>query len=273
MSIPRIRGRPALRKQLGQHHLRDAGLCRPAIEFLRPAGWRTVEVGSGGGVLTAALARAGARVVAMDVDFAWLIQGRRRLELASGDAVLWLTADAVRFGWRAVGGDCLVAGNLPYNVATPIVRAVLEQSAAPRICFLVQKEVAQRMTAGPGSRRYGLLSLVVGWWSEATPLDVVKPGSFNPPPKVESQFIGLSRRSEVGGPDEYRRVMAIAEVAFTHRRKTLANALRKRFDRAAVAAWCVEAGLPGDARPEQLSLDHYRDLARTLSVPGASPRS
>lgn len=264
-------GRPRLRKQLGQHHLRGPELCRPLIGFLQPSGKATIEVGSGGGVLTQALADAGAKVVAIDLDLAWLCAGRQRFRrLSAAEPVRWLAADATRFGWQAVGGDWLVAGNLPYNAATPIVRAVLEGSRAPRMGFLVQKEVAERMTAGPGSRHYGLLSLVVGWWAEARALGVVKPGSFNPPPKVESQFIGLSRRSDIGPEDEYGRVLEVAELAFTHRRKTLANALRSRFDRSTVADWCVDAGLPVDARPERLSLDHYRSLASALLASSAS---
>lgn len=256
--------RPALRKRLGQHHLRNPALCAPAVEFLRPTGRSTIEIGSGGGVLTAALAGAGAKVVAMDVDLAWSLEARRRLKQSSGRPVSWLAADAVEFGWTAVGGDWLVSGNLPYNVATPIVRRVLEQSAAPRMCFLVQKEVAERMTAGPGSRQYGLLSLVVGWWAEARLLEVVKPGSFDPPPKVDGQFVGLGRRSDAGEVEEYARVMAVAELAFTHRRKTLPNALRSRFDRGSVAGWCVEAGLPPSVRPERLSLEQYRSLSGAL---------
>lgn len=257
---------PALRRRLGQHHLRDPRLCRPLIEFLRPIEAPVLEIGSGGGVLTRALLSAGANVVAMELDLAWLVQARLRVaeESPEAGAVRWLAADATRFAWEALPVSWPVVGNLPYNVATPILRAVLEHGMAPSMCFLLQQEVAERITAAPGSRRYGLLSLLVEWWAEASTLAAVRPGSFHPPPKVDSQFVGLVRRRSASKSAEYRRVMELAQLAFGHRRKTLVNALRERYRRDQVTAWTVAAGLPSDVRPERLSLDHYRSLAAAL---------
>ena len=226
-------------------------------------------------MLTQALVRAGASVVAMDLDLRWLAEGRRRLinNDPGGDTVRWLVADATRFDWGSLPSGCLVTGNLPYNVATPIVRSVLENGLAPKMGFLLQEEVARRMTASPGSRTYGLLSLVVQWWSDATLLGIVKPGSFHPPPKVTSRFIGMERKQPVGSIDEYRQVVDLAALAFTHRRKTLANSLRSRFAPAAVVAWCEYVGYSTTLRAEDLELDDFRSLAAHLSATHATPQA
>ncbi len=268
-SSPPEQSVPLLRKGLGQHHLRDPQLCQPVIEFIQPIRRPVLEVGSGGGVLTQALVGSGAAVVALDLDLHWLVEGRRRLaKNAETDSprqpIHWLAADALQFDWRPVPADWSVVGNLPYNVATPIIRAVLRQGSVGRMAFLIQKEVAQRIIASPGSKNYGLLSLMVSWWAEASILGTVKPGSFHPPPKVDSQFVGLVRRRPPGATDEYQQMLEVASLAFSHRRKTLANSLRARFATDRVTAWCCEAGLSPTTRPENLSLEHYRSLASKL---------
>ena len=105
---------------------------------------------------------------------------------------------------------------------------------------------------------------MVEWGSDATPLGVVKPGSFRPPPKVTSQFVGLERKSSRGAAEEYVRVLEVAGLAFTHRRKTLANSLRAGFNPGHVAAWCEAAGYDRTVRPENLSLADFRSLTAHL---------
>ena len=262
---------PVLRKALGQHHLVDRKLCRPAVEFLQPMESPVLEIGSGGGVLTHALVDAGARVVGLDLDLAWLAAGRRRLKRSGMGQVRWLASDALEFDWRRLPADWSVAGNLPYNVATPMIRSILENGHSQRMVFLVQKEVAQRMISAVNSKNYGLLSLVVEWWAEASVLSTVKPGSFNPPPRVDSQFVGLLRRAETTTVTEYRRVMRVASLAFRHRRKTLPNALRQEFKAEQVVNWAIRSHLSPKIRPQELTLKDYRSLASTLIGEPISP--
>ncbi|MGE5233953.1 MAG: ribosomal RNA small subunit methyltransferase A, partial [Acidobacteriota bacterium] len=182
-----------MRKALGQHHLRDGALCRPLVEFLRPRGERVLEIGPGGGVLTAELARAGAHVLALELDRAWAIRLRR---LAVGGAPIAIAVgDALDLDWQRLAPGTLVTGNLPYNVATALIeRCLVAAAGVPRAAFLVQLEVAERLTAAPGDEAYGSLSVLVAAYARPTWLGRVRRGSFVPPPKVDGGFVGLERR-------------------------------------------------------------------------------
>jgi len=136
---------PTYQKRFGQHHLVHAGLSRPLVEFLAPRDRTVLEIGPGGGALTRALLEAGASVVAVEDDPAWALVLRRRLEGAKLRLVL---ADALELRWQSLPADWLVAGNLPYNVATPLLRGVLEGlQAGARADFLWQREVGARLPA------------------------------------------------------------------------------------------------------------------------------
>src|SRR4051794_16537250 len=159
---------PRLKKALGQHHLTRPELTRPLLDFLAPlAGVRVVEIGPGGGVLTGELLGAGARVWAVELDLEWAAALRGRLRgrgrggatAATREALQPVVADALELAWERLPAPTLVAGNLPYNVGTAIVASVLpHHDRIPRAAFLLQREVAQRLTAQPGSRDYGGLT-------------------------------------------------------------------------------------------------------------------
>ena len=170
-------GEPRLKKRYGQHHLRHSGLCRPLIDFLRPRGARVVEIGPGGGVLTGELTRAGARVWAWEVDPDWAFR------LRPGDAALaTVVGDALEIPWSRLAAGTLVAGNLPYAIATRLIQDLLAAPGLPRAAFLVQAEVGSRLTAGPGDGDYGALSVLVRARAEARHLGRVRRASFRPPP-------------------------------------------------------------------------------------------
>ena len=258
---------PALRKSLGQHHLRDPALCRPVIDFLAPGGdldgGMVIEIGLGGGVLTRALLAAGARVRAWELDAAWAFAcardftGRERLEIIVGDAL--------EFPWQRLTTPFSVAGNLPYNVATPLIDRVLGAGESlGRAAFLVQLEVAQRLVAEPGSKVYGALSVLTQARAEARILGRVSAGSFVPPPKVESAFVGLRPRSPAPTPDRIEALRAVVYAAFGQRRKTLRNALATRWTKAQATAAIAAAGLPSEVRAEQLSLADFEALLNLL---------
>jgi 16S rRNA (adenine1518-N6/adenine1519-N6)-dimethyltransferase len=248
---------PPLRKGLGQHHLVSGALCRPLVGFLAPAGERVVEIGPGGGVLTRELLAAGARrIVGFELDPAWAFALRRslpdsRLALAVGDAL--------DFDWSRL--PALVAGNLPYNVATAILERLLPHGERiPRAAFLVQKEVAERIVAGPGDPGYGSFSVLVACYARATVLGRVRPGSFRPPPKVESAFVGLDLHAPPLPPAEMPAFLATVRLAFGQRRKTLRNALAAGWGREEAERALAAAGLPSGARAEELGLAEFLAL-------------
>jgi 16S rRNA (adenine1518-N6/adenine1519-N6)-dimethyltransferase len=261
-------GAPRLRKGLGQHHLVAGALCRPLLDFLQPAGQRVVEVGPGGGVLTGELLAAGARVIAWEVDLAWAAELRRRLIMGPGAAAAGLGAapasrpqlalvvgDALDLPWGRLPPPTLAAGNLPYNIATALLAALLpHHRAVPRAAFLVQREVAERLLARPGDPAYGSFSVLVAAHARAVALGRVRRGSFRPPPKVEGAYVGFELRAPPLPEDEMPAFLATVRLAFARRRKTLRNALAAGWGAERTAAALASLGLPADARAERLGL-------------------
>ena len=269
---PDPREPPRRRKQLGQHFLTRPEVCRPLVEFLAPADRTVLEIGPGAGTLTRALLESGARVVAWELDLRWTFELRRAL---AGEACSLIAGDALELPWRRLPGAWLVSGNLPYNVATRIILDLVESTLEPagaavdsrRAGFLVQKEGAERLVAGPGSAAYGSLSVLVAAFAEVVRLGDVAPGAFSPPPKVDSSFVGLVSRSPVIGPAEYPRFKELVRAAFALRRKTLRNSLATVLGREAAAALVRAADLPPSARAEALGLDEFVGLSRLFTPP------
>lgn len=251
--------KPPLRKGLGQHHLVSGALCRPLVGFLAPTGERVVEIGPGGGVLTRELLAGGARLVlGFELDPAWAFTLRRRLR----DARLALAvADALDLDWSRLPVPTLVGGNLPYNVATAILERLLPHGErVPRAAFLVQKEVAERIVAGPGDPGYGSFSVLVACYARATVLGRVRPGSFRPPPKVESAFVGLELHAPPLPAGDMTAFIATVRLAFGQRRKTLRNALAAEWGREEAERALAAAGLTPGARAEELGLANFLAL-------------
>jgi 16S rRNA (adenine1518-N6/adenine1519-N6)-dimethyltransferase len=245
-------GSPRLKKALGQHHLVAGVLCRPLIDFLTPAGARVVEVGPGGGVLTAELLGAGARVWAWEVDLAWAAELRRRL---AGRLLGVVVGDALDLPWGRLPAGTLAAGNLPYNVATAILTSLLpHHERVARAAFLVQREVAERLLARPGEPSYGWLSVLVASYARGVALGRVARGSFQPPPKVEGAYVGLALRPPPLPEEVMPAFLATVRLAFAQRRKTLRNALAAGWGRERAAAVLKALALPADARAERLGL-------------------
>lgn len=274
---------PGLKKKWGQHHLAEGAVCRPLLAFLRPAGERVVEIGPGGGVLTRQLLEAGAeRVVGWEIDPEWAATVGRELgggEPAgeageTGGRLSVVVGDALEIDWPAVargapGGRVLAAGNLPYNVATPIIERLLpHHRVVPRAGFLVQKEVGERLVAGPGDPDYGYLSVLVGAWAEARLLGVVRRGAFRPPPKVDGAFVGLVLHPPPLPEDEMAAFLRVVSAAFALRRKTLRNSLASALGKE-VASRVVdrlrdEEGWDPRVRAESLGLEELLRLYRAV---------
>lgn len=255
---------PPLKKRYGQHHLRHPGLCRPLVEFLRPAGRRVVEIGPGGGVLTGELLRAGARVWAWELDGEWALRLRRRLP---DPGLATVVGDALEIPWGRLPEGARVAGNLPYAIATRLIQDLLAAApGVPAAAFLVQAEVAGRLAAAAGDPDYGALSVLVQARAEVRPLGRVRRSSFRPPPRVDGAFVGLRRRRPVVSAAEWPGFEEVVRLAFARRRKTLRNALAARWERAAVDRLLAALELEPTVRAAELGLDRlvsvYREAAR-----------
>lgn len=253
---------PSLRRSLGQHHLTRGAVCEPLLGFLQPSGRRLLEIGPGGGVLTAELLAAGARVWAIEVDPAWAFH----LGATLRDPKLSLVVgDALEFPWSRLPEGTRVGGNLPYNVATPILRRLLPwHRLIDRAGFLLQLEVAERLTARPGTRQFGALSVWVQSRAEVTLLGRVRPGAFRPPPRVESAFVGLRLHEPAVPEAEMASFERLVGTAFSQRRKTLRNALKGSYASAVLAEALARSQIDPSSRAEALPMDAFVELHNNL---------
>ena len=248
------------RRKLGQHYLiRGSILERIAAAACAPDEPLVIEIGPGRGALTARLLARARRVVAIEID-PWLVDdlGRRfagepRLEVVHADV---LETDLTQWG------PAVVAGNLPYYITSPILERVTRaRESIRRAVLLVQREVAERLAAAPGSRDYGYLTVQMALFFEIRLLARVPPAAFHPPPKVDSAVVLLEPRPRaaelgIGDPAAF---LAFVARAFHQKRKTLRNNLAGLYPREAVDA-LPEAGL----RAEQLTLETFASLYRRL---------
>jgi 16S rRNA (adenine1518-N6/adenine1519-N6)-dimethyltransferase len=258
------------RQRLGQHFLRDPGIARAIAAALSGEPHRVLEIGPGHGALTRPLLKRFSTVRCIELDrrlaaaLTGLLGNPAGLEVRCGDA-LEEDLDAL-----AGDGPWQVAGNLPYSVATPVVRRLLpRRDLFTRLVVMVQLEVARRLVAPPGSSERGLLTLEAEAYARGELLFTVPPGRFSPPPKVLSGVVRLELRPPAVEQEALDRALALASTAFLHRRKKLANALGGRVAGEAAAA-CAAAGVDPGARPQELELASWLDLAKRLP-PDATP--
>lgn len=246
------------KKKWGQNFLRNRGAVEKIVAAVEPRPDEVlVEIGPGEGVLTESLARLPNRLLAVEIDPALAARLRakfgERLELVHGDA---LEAPLPEVPYRAVG-------NLPYNVGTPILRRVVADPHCRRAVFMLQKEVADRVVAGPGTEAYGFLTLFVEAWASARVLMTLDPGSFYPRPKVRSSVVVLDPR-DPGLRTPREELLDLVSASFRMRRKKLLNNLTgwRGMTRAEAAALIERAGLDPDVRAETLSLLQFDALAQ-----------
>jgi len=244
-----------------------ARIARLAVDA---PGERVLEVGAGTGALTAALARLGARVTAFDVDPDMVAILRERADLAGVDVRL---ADALAFDYAAWSGDDAawrVAGNLPYNVATPLLTGLAALSRPPaRVVAMIQKDVAERLLAKPGTAQYGSLTVAIALTMRVERALTVPPSAFFPRPGVVSSVVVLHRReAPAAAVRDRRRFEQVVRGAFAYRRKTLANslALALELPRERIAEALAALSLDSDVRGEDLDLRSFAALADALAV-------
>jgi 16S rRNA (adenine1518-N6/adenine1519-N6)-dimethyltransferase len=256
------------RHALGQHFLINQGVLRKIAGVIDPQpGDVIMEVGAGKGVLTAALAKAAGRIIAIEKDERLIPALREKLP----PNVEVVHADILKVGFREILNEAGVpalrlAGNIPYSISTLLLFRVLnERALIADVVFLLQKEVAERITAGPGTKGYAPLGILLQNEFEARIAFTVAPGSFSPPPKVQSALLTLRRRPSPihpGAADEPFR--AFLRAAFAERRKMLWKNLARRATPAAISAAYDTLGLARNVRAEELTPDALFALFRSL---------
>lgn len=256
-------------KKLGQNFLIDETVVRRIVEAAELTPEDTVlEVGPGIGTLTQGLAESGANVVAVELDKRLLpvldvtLEGYDNVRIVNGDI---LQVDIME---QVQKPDFKCCANLPYYITTPIIFAILEKRLPmERLVVMVQKEVAERMAAKPGSKDYGALSVAIQYFTEPKIAFIVPPSSFIPAPSVDSAVIVCKRRStppvEVCDENLFFRVV---KAAFSLRRKMLSNSLKNMGIKGEqVNKWLELAGVDGKRRAETLSLEDFAALTNTFA--------
>ena len=254
-------------RALGQNFLADPNTARRIARLAGiEVGDRVLEIGPGIGSLTVALLEAGARVTAIELDRHVV---PALLDTVGADAITLVEGDAMTVDVDAVLGagdeSWQAVSNLPYNVATPIVMRLLED--VPRVrsmLVMVQREVGERLAAGPGTKAYGAVSVKVAYFASARVVGIVPPTVFVPAPRVESALVHLVRHAEppVDVPSPGR-LFALVRAGFGQRRKMLRSALRPELGEDVIAT-LTAAGIDPRARAETLELDDWARLARVV---------
>jgi 16S rRNA (adenine1518-N6/adenine1519-N6)-dimethyltransferase len=235
----------------------------------RPEGGalRVLEIGAGTGQLTQALLETGADVTAVELDRDMVAILESRPELAQAHIA---HQDALTFDYAtyAQAGPWNATGNLPYNVATPLMLQLIQMEHGPRsIVVMIQKDVADRLVAKPSTPSYGSLSIAVQYAMRVERAFTLGPSVFYPRPKVDSTVVRMTRRDEPAvRVRDGQRFRQVVRAAFAYRRKTLANSLALAIEvpRATVAAALERIGLDTEIRGEQLGLDDFAKLSDAL---------
>ena len=245
-------------RRLGQHFLADGNITRKIVDVAGVGpGDQVVEIGAGTGTLTRALAATGAHVVAYEVD-AGLLPVLDEVTRGLSVELRFLDVTDADLADELSGGRWVMVANLPYNVGTPLLLDALRHvPQIERFVVMVQREVAERLVAGPGGKQYGLPSVVTGIHAVGRLTFRVPAQVFYPAPNVESGVVVLDR---VQAPEDSERAIEIAAAAFNQRRKMLRGALSGVF--ADPVATLERVGMDPTARAEDLSPSDYLALAR-----------
>ncbi|MEG9327304.1 16S rRNA (adenine1518-N6/adenine1519-N6)-dimethyltransferase [Salinimicrobium catena] len=253
-------GEVRAKKHLGQHFLKDENVASKIAETLSYSGYEHVlEIGPGMGVLTKYLLKKETDVHVIEIDTESVAYLQEHYPPLRGKIH---EKDFLKYDTREVFGkdQFAIIGNFPYNISSQIVFKMLElRDQIPEFSGMFQKEVAQRICEKEGSKTYGILSVLVQAFYEAKYLFTVPPSVFNPPPKVDSGVLRLTRKEDFSLPCDEKLFFKVVKTAFQQRRKTLRNSL-KTFD---LPQDIKEDSIFG-LRPEQLSTARFIELTQKI---------
>ncbi len=257
-----------LTKRLGQHYLVDARIVRQVVEACELSEKdRVIEIGAGLGALTEPLAQRAARVLAIEVDrgVCQVLQPR----LAAWPNVQVVCQDALQWDW-ARAESCVVVGAIPYSITSPLLVSLCEhRSVIQRAILIVQREVADRLLAAPGTKAYGRLSVLGQYFWQIAPVMTVRRHAFFPQPSVDSTCLKLlPREIPAGAVQDEQLLFSVVKAAFAHRRKSLVNCLMDvhglALERSQAEQGVRALGLPLTIRGEALSIQQFTLLADAL---------
>ena len=253
-----------MNKKLGQNFLIDEHVVNSIVEAagIKP-GDAVLEIGPGIGTLTQGLAEAGANVTAVEIDrrlievLSKTLEGYENVRVVYGDIL------KIDIGETVGASNYKVVANLPYYITTPIIMGLLESKMPIDVLVtMVQKEVAQRMVAKPGTKDYGSLSVAVQYYTKAEIVFIVEPDSFIPAPKVDSAVIRCTRLEEPPVQVNEKVFFRVVKAAFAQRRKTLSNTLKTTGVPAeTLKIILANAGIDGTRRGETLTMEEFATLA------------
>lgn len=257
----RTAAQPAAKKSLGQHFLKHDHICRRIAALLLPrAEDRVIEIGPGPGALTRALEdQPHACLLLLEKDNHWAAERQRQ----AGERTQAVLTDALRFDWSRITPDYpwKIAGNLPYNVASPMLwDMVARAEGLLRGAFMVQKEVGQRLAARPGTAQYGALSVWVQSFVSPRLEFIVGPGAFSPPPRVDSAVLSFTPLPREARPLHADHLSRLLKICFQQRRKQIGGIFR-RSGESALQDLPQAADLDPNLRPEQLSVTDFQNLS------------
>ncbi len=253
---------PQARKRFGQHFLTSGEIIERVVAAIAPqAGETLVEIGPGHAAITEPLAHCGTTLHAIELDRDLVARLEERFRDFGNVSIH--EADALQFDFSTLGDELRFVGNLPYNISTPLLFHLLAfKYVVKDMHFMLQKEVVDRMSAMPGNKNYGRLTIMLGCQMEIVPLFDVPPDAFTPPPKVTSSVVRMRPlphgRFDIRDP---HRLEQVVKQAFSRRRKTLRNALKGLANDADILA----AGLDPGMRPEEIPVIGWIELANLLT--------
>ncbi len=260
-------------KSLGQHFIKDG----PARELvfripLFPTD-KVVELGAGTGTFTFLLAERVSRILAVEIDAGRCRELKEKVDQKGNPAIEVLHQDLLKADWAGwyerIGEAFVLVGNLPYYISTPILFKIIEQRRLLRSAYvMLQKEVADRLLASPGTKSYGVLSVLIGYYAEARSLMDLPPGAFYPRPRVSSAFLGLTFPADPRPPLKSQSLFQwVVRAAFGRRRKHLSNALTGdgRFSMDTIRTALEQNGIDPKRRGETLSIPEFVSLANALA--------
>ncbi|MBD2258912.1 16S rRNA (adenine(1518)-N(6)/adenine(1519)-N(6))-dimethyltransferase RsmA [Pseudanabaena sp. FACHB-2040] len=266
------------RKQFGQHWLRSEKVLQAIVAAAAVSRCdRILEIGPGTGVLTRQLMAQAAAVVAVEID--WDLCRKLVQQFAQADNFVLLQGDFLTLDWRAaleaqpgysLGLPNKVVANIPYYITGPILERLLGTIANPSPCpfdsivLLVQREVADRLYAKPGSRAFGALSVRVQYLAACERVCLVPASAFYPPPKVESAVVRLTPRPVLPAAEDPRLLNQLVTLGFSSKRKMLRNNLKGTIDRDHLTALMTALQIPDQARAEDLGVEQWVALSNTI---------